>query len=320
MSPIRNGRGTRWLIAVAAFAVAAAAASTYALAGEGRVVEAPSAFGLWSPEHGLVGRTAYHPLRGSIWIYDSGHRLRLALRVKESVDSIQTIGRSTAIAEVNNGHRSRYLRTTDGGRHWQPLRLRYPTSFATARIGLGFRVYMAGNRGKMALLETRDAGRTWQRRPNPCQSGGLAFSALVDLVTPRLGWLMCLGQGGAGNEEKALFRTTDGGAHWQALARVPMTGHPRGGIASYGYPAGMSFTRGGFGILWESRGTLYVTRDGGAHWRAEPRVQRPEIDFGKGGAAFPNGRALLLLWDGAQPPARLVETRDYGRVWHHHGL
>lgn len=44
--------------------------------------------------------------------------------------------------------------------------------------------------------------------------------------------------------------------------------------------------------------------------------QRPEIDFGYGGSVFPDGRGFLMLWDGAKPPARLVETHDFGRTWH----
>ena len=56
---------------------------------------------------------------------------------------------------------------------------------------------------------------------------------------------------------------------------------------SIGFAAGpllFSLIADGFGLLWESRGTLYVTRDGGTSWLAEPKVARPEIDFG-GGAA-----------------------------------
>lgn len=275
-------------------------------------VETPSALAMWTPSSGLVGMTSYHPASGSIWILGPGRRLHEVLRLKTPVNSLQTMGRQAAIAEIGVGQ-PRYLLTTDGGHHWRRFRLRYPSSFATAKLGLGYHVYMVGNHGRLALLETRDGGKTWKRQRPPCQS----MAALTDLVTARSAWLMCLGQGGAGNESKALYRTTDGGKHWQLLAHVPLTGgRVQGGIQSYGYPQGMAFTRDGLGILWESRGTLYVTRDGGKHWTAKPKLVQPEVDFGKGGAVFSHGRAFVLVARGASRPARLLETQDYGHTWH----
>jgi photosystem II stability/assembly factor-like uncharacterized protein len=279
------------------------------LSGSSAQKPTPSALAMWTPTSGLVGLTSYHALRGSIWILSPGHHLHEVLRLNTPVDSLQTMGPHAALAEIGEEHH-RYLRTTDGGHHWQAFRLRYRASFATAKLGLGYATYMAGNQEKMALYGTRDGGRTWQRQGTPCQG----VAAITDLVTSRLAWLMCLGEPGAGNEEKALFRTTDGGAHWQPLAHVQMTRPAHGGIQSYGYPVGASFAPAGFGILWESRGTLYVTRDGGAHWTPKPKVARPEEDFGFGGAVFPGGRAFLLLAGGR--PARLLETTNFGRTWH----
>jgi photosystem II stability/assembly factor-like uncharacterized protein len=74
--------------------------------------------------------------------------------------------------------------------------------------------------------------------------------------------------------------------------------------------------RDGFGVIWESRGTLYVTRDGGAHWTGLPEVARPEEDFGQSGAALPHGIAYVLLSIGGSGVRRLIETTDAGRSWH----
>ena len=292
-----------------AFVVRSSAASWDRLLGRD-LVETPSALAMWTPSSGLVGETGYHPESGSIWILSAGGKLREVLRLKVRVDSLQTMGLHRALAGVGDS-RPRYLLTTDGGLHWTRFHLRYPSSFATATLGLGFHWYMVGNQGRMALFETRDGGKTWQRERTPCQG----FAALADILSRRLAWLMCVGEPGAGMEEKALFRTTDGGEHWQPLAHAPMTGRTHGGIQGYGYPQGLAFTRGGFGILWESRGTVYVTRDGGAHWTPKGKLAEPEVDFGFGGAVFPGGRAFILLARGARS-ARLMETQDYGRTWH----
>jgi photosystem II stability/assembly factor-like uncharacterized protein len=168
----------------------------------------------------------------------------------------------------------------------------------------------------LELLATNDGGRTWRRRASPCTQA-IASAALIDLVTPSLGWIVCLGQPGAGNQEKAVFRTTDRGQTWRAGAAVVVfpQRNVHGGIEGYGYPEGVAFAADGFGILWESRGTLYVTRDSGTNWLAKPKIARPEIDFGRGAAAFPDGRGVLLLGRGGGLPARLLTTDDAGRTW-----
>ena len=279
-------------------------------------IENPSALALWTRRRGLIGSNA------GVISFLRVDRLSVypRTRTRQPVLSLQTVGRETAIAQLGTG---RYLRSDDAGRHWHPFPLRYPTSFATPTVGLAYRFTPLVRRkgggwsNTMQLLYTKTGGRTWTLRPAPC--GG--DPSLVDLVTPRLGWLMCLGQGGAGNEAKLLYRTNDGGRTWHSLVRVlMMPGEPGGsdrshGLTSYGYPQGISFARDGFGLLWESRGTLYVTRDGGSHWIAEPKVARPEEDFGYGGAALSNGRGFVLLSRGGGPNARLLETRDYGRTW-----
>ena len=94
---------------------------------------------------------------------------------------------------------------------------------------------------------------------------------------------------------------------------IDIHGRQHGGIEEYGYPDGLAFAPGGWGLLTETRGTLYVTRDGGTHFRAEPHVARPEIDFAGGAAAFSDGIGYVFLGE-ARP--RLIETRNFGRTWH----
>ncbi|HUJ55626.1 MAG TPA: hypothetical protein VLW49_06525 [Gaiellaceae bacterium] len=86
------------------------------------------------------------------------------------------------------------------------------------------------------------------------------------------------------------------------------------GLSSFGYPVGMAMADNGFGLIWESRGTLYVTRDGGTRWLGEPHVAPPEIDFGLSGVALPHGTGFVLLTR-ARFRQRLLETTDAGRTW-----
>jgi photosystem II stability/assembly factor-like uncharacterized protein len=280
----------------------------------------PSAIAFWDSGHGVLGTgTCPGATRGAcrggtIELTSNGGRsFRLVLRTRHPVTGLSTAGPRGAVAQTDGGGS---FRTLDGGRSWRPFRLRYGASFATPRIGLGFRTYMTHDHLALELLATNDGGRTWRRRASPCTQA-IASAALIDLVTPSLGWIVCLGQPGAGNQEKAVFRTTDRGQTWRAGAAVVVfpQRNVHGGIEGYGYPQGVAFAADGFGILWESRGTLYVTRDSGTNWLAKPKIARPEIDFGRGAAAFPDGRGVLLLGRGGGLPARLLTTDDAGRTW-----
>lgn len=286
------------------------------------VSSVPYAVALWDSRHGLLGTGTCRGTidgascrTGTIQLTSNGGRsFRVVLWTRRPVVELETVGPGGALATTDGGGS---FRTLDGGRTWKPFRSRYGASFATPRIGLGSRSYLVHDHGALELLATSDGGRTWRRRAGPCRQA-ISFGALIDLVTPNLGWLVCLGQPGAGNEEKAVFRTTDGGRSWRAGAAAVNYPRPnvRGGLGSYGYPEGVAFAADGFGILWETRGTLYVTRDGGTHWHAEPKVARPEMDFGRGAAAFAGGRGLVLLGRGGGLPARLLATNDAGRTWH----
>jgi photosystem II stability/assembly factor-like uncharacterized protein len=135
----------------------------------------------------------------------------------------------------------------------------------------------------------------------------------VSLVSPSQGWLLCTGQPGAGNQGKALYETPDSGTTWSQLLQVQLRGPPAGGIASYGYPQGIAFASNGAGLLWESRGTLYLTLNGGHDWTPLESVARPEIDFASSASVVP-GRAFALLSQGNRL-YRLVATSNGYQGW-----
>jgi len=256
-------------------------------------VEPPRAIAFWDPHRGLLAAGA------AVWLTsDGGRRTRVVLGTRRRALAVQAFGATGAIVDLAGG---RAMRTLDGGRTWSRFRHRFHADFASARVGIGVRL---GRYGLVrGLVRTDDSGRTWRPAGAPCR--GYAFGVIVQLVTPRLGWTICLSQPGAGNQLKTVFGTADGGRTWQRL---------RGDLGSYGYGEGASFAPDGFGLVWEGRGTLYVTRDGGEHWLPKPKVAQPEVDFGGGAAAFVGGRGLVLLGRGDRS-TRLIATNDYGRTW-----
>jgi photosystem II stability/assembly factor-like uncharacterized protein len=181
--------------------------------------------------------------------------------------------------------------TTDGGRTWKVV-VRTPRRVAW--VG-----YDPGGRARAILDDGENlGGHQWKpvlaldRPYSPCR-GRASFSGA---------WVLCIGQESAGAGQKAVYRLTRDG--WKRVASPPQQG----------YAEGIAMAADGFGVIWESRGTLYVTRDGGSHWAARPGVAVPEIDFGISGAALRHGVAFVLLARG-NVHRRLLETTDHGRTW-----
>jgi photosystem II stability/assembly factor-like uncharacterized protein len=302
------------VIAVVGMQTGAAAQSSSPL------VTVPNSIVFWNAHDGLLAveqcpRPELRPCNRSAveLTTDGGRSYRVVLRARGSLE-LQTLGAGGALASMVTG---KTWRTLDRGRTWRRAPSMPSADWLNPRIGVRFRSYTAHDRGALAMLVTRDGGRTWQRQQrDPCNKTDATFGAFADLVRPKVWWLACVGEGGAGNEDKAIYRTQNGGTTWEAgAATVFVANHERehGGISSYGYPGGLAFAPAGWGLLTESRGTLYVTRDGGIRFRAEPHVARPETDFAAGAAAFDGGLGYVLLTD--YRGARLIETRNFGRTW-----
>jgi len=271
----------------------------------------------WTPHEGLLAVRycvpgSSHCVRGAVErTTDGGRTYRVVLRTRQPITDVERVGARGAIATPLFGQA---LRTLDGGRTWRPFTFE-PWFWATPRIAVRFDRYYVRDNTLLRLRVTHDGGRTWRRLADPCNQT-VAFNAYADLVTPKLWWIVCVGQPAGGTRDKAVFRTHDGGKTWQAAAAnlSSLRRGAHGGIGFFGYPVGLAFARNGFGLVTEGSGRLYVTRDGGLHFHAAPKVERPDIDYGRSAAAFSNGVGYALFSAGY--PARLVATDDFGRTWH----
>ncbi|HJQ74977.1 MAG TPA: hypothetical protein VJ814_08830 [Gaiellaceae bacterium] len=204
--------------------------------------------------------------------------------------------------------------TSDGGATWHVV-LRTPRPVVAVEY-FHDATYAQTDDGRTYTGDS--AGRGWQRRsplsfkgycPKGWHAGVTADFVDTNIDTP---WSICTGEPGAGNVAKAVYLGT------RRVAFTPLGSRGGyGGIGVYGYPVGISGTHGGFGLIWETRGTLYLTHDGGRHWHALPHVARPEIDFGDwaDADAYPHGTAFVLLSAGGGETRRLIGTTDAGRTW-----
>jgi hypothetical protein len=212
--------------------------------------------------------------------------------------------------------------TSDGGRTWHVVKL-------TPRPVVSLTVYGAAYIAKYddgETLRSNRQGGNW--RPTRLITSDIASQLSVCPLGTTAGtnadnsnWSVCTTEPGAGNQGKAVYRDlVDRG--WTRVActdfadtKALCSGRGNGGISSYGYPIGIAGASDGFGLIWESRGTLYVTRDGGRHWKPLPKLVEPETDFGSWAYTIPHGVGWALVLRGGEGRWRLLRTTDAGRTW-----
>ncbi|HKC78079.1 MAG TPA: hypothetical protein VKB70_06810, partial [Gaiellaceae bacterium] len=148
--------------------------------------------------------------------------------------------------------------TADGGKTWQQVRRTPRPVVALLRTGTGYVARFDdgetlqsrdGRAWRAESLSTAGINTTWSVCPQGMTVGTNAGSA---------DWSLCTTEPSAGNQGKAVYRQEASG--WKRVAYTPFGSRKGyGGIGSYGYPIGIAGNDDGFGLIWESRGTLYVT-------------------------------------------------------------
>jgi photosystem II stability/assembly factor-like uncharacterized protein len=284
----------------------------------------PNSIAFWDARDGLIGTgVTWRKTTGTVSATsDGGKTYRVVLRTEGPVSWVSTAGSSDAWAVVgrctttSDCVSAELLHSRDRGSTWQELPdpgvMR--VSFADPSRGLAVA-------GKGRLLSTSDGGKTWSSLALPCSQTDAQWAKATDelfvsLPTARRAWAVCVSEPGAGNQGKTVYRSDDGGRSWTIVANRPLFRRPKaasGGLSSYGYPAGVSFSRQGSGLLWESRGTLDLSRDGGRHWKAL-RVATPEVDSGLSAQMLSRELGFALLFNG-DLGYRLLATADGGTEW-----
>jgi photosystem II stability/assembly factor-like uncharacterized protein len=153
------------------------------------------------------------------------------------------------------------------------------------------------------LLHTTDGGRSWQAVPSPCPSVGPQIQGL-SFPSPAEGWVLCVGEPGAGNQWKAVYRTSDAGGSWTKVY---------GSGFDYGYAQQVSFLPDGHGwLLFSIRGQPERTVDYGAHWAPSDVVQ-PEVSQLVAVSFLNAEEGFAVRWmDGT---SGLLHTRNGGQSW-----
>ncbi|HVX21616.1 MAG TPA: hypothetical protein VHB02_09730 [Acidimicrobiales bacterium] len=287
--------GAHWRAVGGRLPSAVRSASTSAGTAELQFTSATTGY-LWSgPPAGQAGKAD-----GALWTTDDGGRSWLRFRASRMVYDVGAIG-SDAWAVVGNcltgqttatGCSLRLATSTDGGAVWDERGWIVPSWSGTGRQGSQVALaratpteayVVAAGVGQPAglLMSTDDGGLTWQSRTMPCAApfdmgAQLAVSGTDDL------WLVCGGQGTAGNQMKALYRSSDGGASWRLAAdstgphgfSTPPPSAGVGYLPAQGYVAPYTAGHRVLAVaspttawLFADRGQVVETTDGGATWR-----------------------------------------------------
>ncbi|MGH3732146.1 MAG: hypothetical protein ACRDVC_02010 [Acidimicrobiales bacterium] len=128
-----------------------------------------------------------------------------------------------------------------------------------------------GQAASQSILQTTNAGSTWNQVSNPC--GTLGVQQLISTAPDH--WLLSCFLGEGMNQGKArIYRTNNGGATWTIVALDGGQGATKGNIGNFGDEfTTLTFSRNHrvlFGTVGGARGGLQYSTDEGVKWVSTP--------------------------------------------------
>jgi photosystem II stability/assembly factor-like uncharacterized protein len=235
--------------------------------------------------------------------------------------------------------RSTLFRTDDGGAHWQRLRSTDQgfllVSFVDSRFGLLQVLPDSTSGGSPPVFQTHDGGSHWvpMQLPSPGSFRGTVF------VDPRHGWVMAsdsLPNPDIANppplQDLEVWRTDDGGQHWQLLVQADANHAVSHGIPVQDIKLGLSFADPQEGWLAalnrDGSPSLFRSRDGGQSWALVPLPSPAGGWAGRSGVASSprisrDGQGALVVTavpatpslNPTAPEHWVLSSRDGGETW-----
>jgi photosystem II stability/assembly factor-like uncharacterized protein len=248
-------------------------------------------------------------------------------------------GRATGVAGVVGDPNTYYFgaatgglwKTIDGGTSWKPLWDDFPEAApavgAVAVAPSDSKTVYAGTgeiniRGNVAtgngLFKSTDAGKTWHF--SGLRDSEVIGRIIVDPSNPNIVLVAALGHTFGDNQERGVFRSTDGGANWNKVLYVDA----KTGASDVAFDPNNSKVV--YAGMWqayrkpwimESGGPgsgLYKSIDGGEHWRRLSGGGLPEGILGRINVApTPDSKVVYAMIEAKK--GGLFRSNDGGATW-----
>ncbi|HEV7838306.1 MAG TPA: glycosyl hydrolase, partial [Gemmatimonadaceae bacterium] len=200
-----------------------------------------------------------------------------AIGISESNPDIVYVGGGEYPIRGNVSHGDGVWRTGDAGKTWTFLGLAETRQISRVRVHptnpdivyVGAQGHVYGPNPERGVYKTTDGGKNWRRILYRNDSTGIT-DLVMDPRNPetlyaafwqawRTPWQLVSGGAGSG-----IFKSTDGGEHWNELTRNP--GLPQGVIGNIGLAVSPSNPNRVWAIVEADSGGVFRSSDGGATW------------------------------------------------------
>jgi photosystem II stability/assembly factor-like uncharacterized protein len=225
-------------------------------------------------------------------------------------------------------------KSTDGGTVWKPIFDKEPVASIGAMtlapsnpniiyVGTGVNTIFADSSYGDGVYKSLDGGESWQHVG--LEDTRHIGRILVDPRNPDVVLVAAMGHSSGPNEERGVFRSTDGGRSWKKVlykddstAAVDLCfepGNPRVVYATLWHGVRKP---GQKGTSYGPGSGLYKSTDGGVTWNQITAHGLPEGDWGREGVAVApgnHGQRVYLIVEAKEKKGGLFRSDDAGTTW-----
>ncbi len=245
---------------------------------------------------------------------DGGHTWRKFLDKGSAVSNVAVLGHDVWVHVTDQQNGGLYF-SKDEGQSFDRISSMSLSGIDFTSRNVGWAVSQNESNMKTMIMKTTDGGKQWAQVHLPnLESGG---GASVSFANQEDGWLLEASQPGAGNQGKALLRTANGGRTWSVISNVQL-GEPSKDkqLGSGGYADGIEVvpSHPSNAYVWESRGPLLCTSDGGDSWHGSSAT-KPEVVEARGVSMQNAKDGFVLLQNMEHRDFILEHTTNGGDSW-----
>jgi photosystem II stability/assembly factor-like uncharacterized protein len=227
-------------------------------------------------------------------------------------------------------------KTTDGGHHWVNISDGHfggsigevtvaPSDQSVIYVGTGSACIRGNISRGTGVFKSSDGGKTWNfiGLPNAGQIGRIE----VHPENPEVAYVAALGSPFGKNEQRGVFKTTDGGDNWEHVLAIndstgvvdlAMNPERPGEVFAAAWSAEREPWTIQSGSGWNSGSGLYKTTDGGENWtHLEEGLPSGETLVGKTAITISpaNTDRLWAMVSAKEPHGGVYRSDDGGETW-----